>query len=238
MMYLSRSFIKAFSSRTGGKWYFAVLPVALLFFLVSKSLLLIPFSMMLAAAFVSRLNDAGWSRWHGIWLMIWAFLAKGVLLAPLSAELSHHDKAQAFALIGWPFLIVASLLAFIPGQRTTNKFGPKPIGWREFWQARSANKAFLKAHSRSKSMIDELLMQLKGAQGAISTLTGEYTFDLKRLGFQGAETKRKELDAARTKFHEVLERVTAAQASLKPAMDATAVNDGRLSEILAYKARA
>ena len=212
--------ITLFNNRIGPKHYLAVMPVLFAFLLLAPTFLEILPATLLAAAFVTRLNDIGWPRWHALWLMGWAVLAKLILMAPLNPAISLHDKQQAFALVSWPFLAVALLLAVPWARRMENRGGPPPLGWREFWRARAANKAYLKAFRKSEPAIQALMGQMRAAQEINSRLSAEYKAELARVGDEGARAKRAEVDAAREKFDEILARVTAAQDDLRSRREA------------------
>jgi len=233
------SLTRPFSSRTGPKWYLVVmLFVALLFLALRPVSLMVPLGFLLAGAFASRLNDIGWSRWHAGWLMGWAVLAKLIVMAPVGPALSLHAKGQAFAVIGWPFLAVAVLLAVPRSQAAENRFGPLPLGWREFWQARGANRAFRKIYKRSQPAINAMMVEMRAAQENNARLSKEYLDELKRFGIDGANKKKKELDAGRAQFNAILARVTAAQAEMKPSQEAARRGQQRIGQVLAYRTRA
>lgn len=233
------SLARSFSSRTGPKWYLLVMLVmAFLFFVVRPIPLMVPLMFWLAATFASRLNDIGWSPWHACWLTVWAVFAKLIMIAPVGPALSLHAKGQDFAVIGWPFLAVAVLLAVPRSQTVENCFGPPPLGWREYWQGRAANRAFLKAYKRSQPGINAMMVQMRAAQETHARLTKEHLDQLKRFGIDGAHKKEMELDAARAQFDAILARVAAAQAELKQSQDAARIGQRRIGQLLAYRTRA
>lgn len=216
----------------------ATLFIALPFFALRPVSLTVPLGFLLAGAFASRLNDIGWSRWHACWLMAWAVLAKLIMMAPVGPALSLHAKGQDFAVIGWPFLAIAVLLAVPRSQTAENRFGPPPLGWREYWRGRAASTAFLKTYKRSQPAINAMMAQMRAAREANARLTKEYLDELKRFGIDGAHKKQMELDAARAQFEAILARVTAAQAEMKPSQEAARRGQQRIGQLLAYRTRA
>jgi uncharacterized membrane protein YhaH (DUF805 family) len=211
---------RLFNSRTGRKAYLGVLPIVLLFFLGVHLVGMILFLPLIAAAFASRLNDIGWSRWHAAWLTAWGLLAKLIFMAPPPP----HDQLQArgvtILVIVFPFLILSVLLGLVRGEKGENRFGPRPLSWREFWAARSASKTFRETYRAAKPAVVALLAEMKAAQDRSTRLSEEYRAELKVVGIDGARAKKAELDAARAQFNDALARVQAAQAELRPSMDA------------------
>jgi uncharacterized membrane protein YhaH (DUF805 family) len=211
---------RLFNDRTGRKTYLAILPIVLLFFLGVHLVGMILFLPLTAAAFASRLNDIGWSRWHAAWLTTWGLLAKLILMAPPPPPEQLQARGLTILVTVVPFLILAILLGFPKGEKGENRFRRPPLSWREFWAGRTARKQFRETYRATKPAVDALMVEMKAAQTECARLSGEYQAELTVVGIDSARKKKAELDTARARFDAALARLQAAQAELRPSMDA------------------
>jgi uncharacterized membrane protein YhaH (DUF805 family) len=228
---------RVFDSRTGNKTYLVLMPILLVLLLALKFFAII-FGVLFAGCVVSRLNDIGWSRWHAAWLTVWAILVKFMIVGALAAA-THSGNAHVggIGLVELPLFVLLVGLAFVPGTKVTNRFGPKPIGLREFWNARASGKKFRKAFLANKPENDRLLAEMNAVNARIKHLSAEYTANVDRLGLEGARSERKDLDQAHADFAVLQAKVREVQARWLPAQEAFKPSLNRTMEILDYRSK-
>lgn len=227
---------KSFNSRCGSKWYFIAMPVMMLLFLGLTSLAFLP-AFGLAACFATRLNDIGRSRWHLTWLMGWSILAKLVLVGSVISAQKGDPIPGAFAVVGWPLFIVAIVLGVWRGERSANRFGPAPLSWREYRNARSLKGARLTQFKAKGAELSQIAADMKVVQAEIVERMADYRATFARLTADEAKIKNDALDAARAKFTALSVQATALGAQVQPTLDAMRPTVERVSEVLAYRAR-
>lgn len=234
MLRVARS---GFDSRTGNKSYLVLMSIFLVLLLTLKY-----FSFILAFFFAgcvaSRLNDIGWSRWHAAWLTVWAILVKFMIVGALAGT-AHSGTAHdgEIRLVELPLFVLLVGLAFVPGTKVANQFGPRPMGLREFWNARASGRKFRKAFLANKPEHDRLLAEMKSINARIQQLSAEYAANVDRLGFEEARTARKDLDQAHANFAVIQAKIKDVQARWQPAQEAFKPSLNRTMEILDYRSK-
>lgn len=226
---------RVFDSRTGNKTYLLLMPILLVLLIALKFFALI-FGVLFAGCVTSRLNDIGWSRWHAGWLTVWAILVKFMIVGALAvAPHSGNAHSGGIGMIELPLFVLLVGLAFVPGTKVTNRFGPKPMTLGEFWNARASGKKFRKAFLANKPEHDRLLADMNAVNARIQHLSAEYAANLGRFGLEGASSGRKDLDKAHADFAVLQAKIKEVQARWLPAQEAFQPSLNRTMEVLGYR---
>lgn len=223
-------FSRFFNSRWSWKGYLFVMPCSLLLFL-ALGRASIAIGALFLCAVVSRLNDIGWRRWHCIWLGAWALFAKLVLSGAMQDGQLTVAERGAVGIVELPLFLLLIALAFIPGQKDDNKFGPKPISMRkaffDFRDKREKLKNALKpaqdyvqAFTANRPEQEALRTKINEQNERMQELFKEYRFYVDQYGYENAAAKRELYDNAQADLLATLAQSKAISDRIAPKLEA------------------
>ncbi|MFC4292504.1 hypothetical protein ACFOWX_08765 [Sphingorhabdus arenilitoris] len=161
-----------------------------------------------------------------------------LLLAATLASGGNLNQGERIlvGLVELPLFLILLLLAFILGQKWTNKFGPVPIGLREYWRIGSEKRVLAQVYVRNKLKADKIAKKLATAEKQYAKLQGKFGIDPKMLGITDGNQHPKliaateEVAQLRTEFEDIQAMWDAEISAVEPPCP-------RIQEIFEYRWR-
>jgi len=230
-------YARPFASRTGRKAYFFALPIAMI-------MMLLPLvggilgTILFAGLMASRLNDVGRPRWHAAWLTLWMLLVVTVAAAHQAhgATMAHH--MAALGLIELPLIPLLLGLGLLPGQKVPNRFGPVPIGLREFLVVQRDARAYRKSYAKVAPDYQKLFARQKQLTTRIAEVQKQMQDRRAAADLESVNALRSELDEALRASRETSAQLQEINAAMAPALAQFKQSQQRIRENLDYRSAA